>query len=47
MGPPSQEAVCGDRSIETMMQRLEDSTISLTDYFSGLSYLVGASVTDS
>ena len=29
-----------------MMQRFKDSTISLTDYLSGLSYLVCASVTD-
>ena len=36
-----------DRRIETMMQRFEDSTISLTDYLSGLSYLVCAYVTDS
>jgi len=38
-----------DGRIETMMQRLEGSTISLTDYFSGLSYLAGpgAFVTDS
>ena len=37
-----------DGRIETMMQRLEGSTISLTDYFSGLSYLAGpgAFVTD-
>ena len=36
-----------DRRIETMMQKFEDSTISLTDYLFGLSYLVCASVTDS
>jgi len=30
-----------------MMQRLKDSTISLTDYLSALSYLVCAFVTDS
>ena len=36
-----------DRKIKTMMQRFEDSTISLTDYLSGLSYLVCTSVTDS
>ena len=29
-----------------MMQRFEDSTISLSDYLSGLSYLLCASVTD-
>ncbi len=28
-----------DRRIETMMQRFEDSTINLTEYLSGLSYL--------
>ena len=27
---PSQEAVCGDRRIEMMMQSLKDLTISLT-----------------
>ena len=36
-----------DRRIETMTQRLEDFTISLADYLSGISYLVCASVTDS
>ena len=44
---PSQEAACGDRRIEMMMQGFKDSTISLTDNFSGLSYLVCTSVTDS
>ena len=32
-----------DRRIETMMQRYEDSTISLIDYLSVLSYLICAS----
>jgi len=35
-----------DRRID-MMQRLKDSTISLTYYLSGLSYLVCASVTEA
>ena len=37
----------GDVLIEMMMQGFEDSTISMIDYLSGLSYLVCASVTDS
>ena len=36
-----------DRRIETMVQRFEDSVVSLIDYLSGLSYLVCASETDS
>ena len=36
-----------DRRIETMMQRLEDSMISLIGYLSELRYLVCVSVTDS
>ena len=42
--PRKKRCVEMDRRIETMMQSFEDSTISLTDYLSGLSYLVGASV---
>ena len=42
--PRKKRCVEMDRRIETMMQSFEDSTISLTDYLSGLSYLVCASV---
>ena len=45
--PRKKQCVEIDRRIATMMQRFEDSTISLIDYLSGLSYLVCASVTDS
>ena len=44
--PCKKQCVEIDRRIEMMMQRFEDSTISLTDYLSGLCYLVCASVTD-
>jgi len=45
--PHKKQHVEIDRRIEMMMQGLKDSTISLTDNFSGLSYLVCTSVTDS
>ncbi len=45
--PRKKRCVEIDRRIETMMQRFEDSTINFSDYLSGVSYLVCASITDN